>query len=226
MTLQHAKQRFLNDIKLTKDEAKITDLNARIEQLKSEAADLQQRIPDDWESVATQFKTLNSDMIKARRSYQNNVDTAYMQLAEIEAILAGTENAASLAEPLQALAGPIESGEIEASMEEINEVESMISSMTGLSKVKSLLSKSRRALKKGEHKRPQAIEHYQQALALYADNIAWREAAQPALLPALTAFKSSLDETVGIRSQKKLTLGQAKYVARCQSTHKDISIDF
>ena len=215
-----------DDIKLTRDQGEIDRLTARIDELRAEQETLKNSIPAEWEAVSAEFKTLNGDMVKARRNYQNNVDTAYSQLTEIEEVLAGTDTAATLAEPLQALALPLESGEREATMAKIKEVESLMSSMTGVSKVKSLLSKARRALKKGEDQRAMAIEHYQAAGALFEQDLAWRKTAQMSVLPQLSEFKASLNKTVGLRSQKRLTVEQAKFVARCQSTHDDISIYF
>lgn len=213
-------------IKLTRDQAEIDALTAQIEELVAEKSALSGRIPAEWEAVSAKFNTLNDDLTKARRAYQNNVDTAYTQLAEIEQVLAGTADAETLAEPLKALATPIASGDREAAMEQIQALESLMSSVSGVSEVKSLLSKARRALKKGEDQRATAIEHYAAATTLYEQDMAWRQAAQSALLPQLGEFKSSLNETVGLRSQKKLTVDQAKFVASCQSTHEDISIYF
>ncbi len=215
-----------DDIKLTSDQGEIDQLTASIEELKAEQVTLANSIPAEWDAISSEFKMLNSDMVKARRNYQNNVDTAYSQLVEIEEVLAGTDNVATLAEPLQALAMPLESGEREATMDQIKEVESLMSSMTGVSQVKSLLSKARRALKKGEDQRAEAIEHYQAAGALYEQDMAWRKTAQASILSQLSEFRTSLNETVGLRSQRKLTQDQAKFVARCQSDHKDISIYF
>ncbi|MCP4008779.1 MAG: TRAP transporter large permease subunit [Proteobacteria bacterium] len=215
-----------DDVKRTQDQAEKAALNAKIETLKSEQTSLQDGIPTEWVSISGEFKARNDAMIKARRTYQNNVDAAITQLSDIQSILAGTEETAALAEPLQALAEPLQTGEIETTMAQIKELESSMSSIAGVSKIKTLLSKSRRALKKGEDQREKAIDLYQQAGALYEQNIAWRQAAQASVLPQLSTFKTSLDETVGIRSQKKLSIEQAKFVARCQAGHEDISVYF
>jgi tripartite ATP-independent transporter DctM subunit len=215
-----------DDIKRTQNQAEIDSLKVNIETLKAEQLVLQDRIPAEWASVSGEFKLRNEAMIKARRTYQNNVDSAYTQLNEIETVLSGTESAAALADPLQALAIPLQSGEIEATMAKIKEVESMMSSVSGVSKIKTLLSKSRRALKKGEDQREKAISLYQEAGQLFDQNISWRRRAQAEVLTGLIEFKSNLNDTVGIRSQKKLSLGQAKFVASCQAGHEDISVYF
>ena len=215
-----------DDIKRTQDQKEKDALNAKIEKLNTELLSLQESIPAEWESVSGEFKTRNDAMIKARRTYQNNVDTAMMQLRDIQNVLAGTDDAVALTEPLQALAEPMQTGELAATMAQIKELESQMSTVAGVSKIKTLLSKSRRALKKGEDQREKAIGLYQQAGTLYEQDIAWRTAAKISVLPELSAFTSGLSETVGLRLQKKLTIGQAKYVARCQAGHEDISVYF
>ncbi len=215
-----------DDIKRTQGQKEKDALNAKIEKLNTELLSLQESIPAEWESVSGEFKTRNDAMIKARRTYQNNVDTAMMQLGDIQNVLAGTDDAVALTDALQALAKPMQTGELAATMAQIKELESQMSTVAGVSKIKTLLSKSRRALKKGEDQREKAIGLYQQASALYEQDIAWRTAAEISVLPELSAFTRGLSETVGLRSQKKLTIDQAKYVARCQAGHEDISVYF
>jgi tripartite ATP-independent transporter DctM subunit len=215
-----------DDIKQTKDLTRIAEINATISTLNSQEMKLQDSIPTEWDSISDEFNTRNQAMIKARRAYQNNADTAIEQIIEIEKVLAGTDQAAALLTSLMALAETVQSGELKSTMAQIKELESIMSSVPGVSKIKTLLSKSRRALKKGEKQRDKAIDLYQQATVLYTQNMAWRQAAQPQVLPELSAFRTSLNNTVGIRSQQKLSLDQAKFVARCQAGHNDISVYF
>ncbi len=215
-----------DNMKRTKDTAKISALQDEIKVLKEREIVLQDSIPAEWESASKEFKLRNESMIKARRSYQNNVDSAYGQLSEVETVINATDAAAALEPKLKALAQPIQNAAPDEAMAQIKAIESEMSSLVGVSKIKTLLSKSRRALKKGEDQREKAIALYQDAMALYAENIAWRQAAEQSILPQLSTFMQSLTETVGLRLQKRLSLGQAKFVARCQADHKDISVYF
>lgn len=215
-----------DDIKSTTDTTKISDMNENINSLKALEVELRDSIPSTWDSVSKEFVLLNESMIKARRIYQSNVDTAYAQLAEVENIVNATEAAIALQSSLDALSEPIQQAPLTEAMEQIKAVEGEMSSVAGVSKIKTLLSKSRRALKKGEDQREKAFALYEEAMALYQQNIAWREQAKSAFLPQLSSFMSGLSETVGIRSQKRLTIEQAKFIARCQSDHKDISVYF
>ncbi len=215
-----------DDVKRAQELDEKAAITAQINELKLQLTALQDSIPQDWASISSEFKTRNDAMNKARRIYQNNVDTAMTQLGDIQNVLNGTEQAIALSDPLQALAEPVQTGELDTTMAQIKALESQMSEVAGVSKIKTLLSKSRRALKKGEAQRAKAIDLYQQAGALYEQNISWRKTAEMSVLPALSAFTASLAETVGIRAQKKLTIDQAKFVARCQAGHKDISVYF
>lgn len=215
-----------DDAKRTKDSDKISAINNKIDALKAEEIALTDTIPAEWESVAAEFKLRNDAMLKARRSYENNVDSAYTVLDELETLLAGTESTATLETGLRTLGQAIRDNEPKQAMASIKAFEKQMSSAVGVSKVKTLLSKSRRTLKKGEDQRDKAIELYQQAVALFEQNIAWRTEAAQSILPQLTSFKSALSETVGLRSQTRLTKPQAKFVALCQANHEDISVYF
>jgi tripartite ATP-independent transporter DctM subunit len=215
-----------DDVKRAQTQSETDALNEEIEELNLELLSMRDSIPVEWATVSSEFNARNEAMIKARRNYQNNVDTAMAQLGDIQTVLTGTEDAIALAEPLQALAEPLRTSELEPTMVQIIELESQMSTVAGVSKIKTLLSKSRRALKKGEDQREKAISLYQQAGALYEQNIAWRKIAEISVLPELNVFVSSLNNTVGIRAQKKLSIDQAKFVARCQAGHTDISVYF
>lgn len=215
-----------DQIKRNDDSDKVKSLKSEIAELKQDIQQLEDSVPAEWEPISAEFKTLNEILAKARREYQNATDTAYSQLQEAEAVIAATDDAKPFGAMLAALEAPVSSGAPETAMEAIKSLENQMSNVAGLSAVKNLLSKARRALKKGEAQRAKAIEQYQQASQRFDENIQWRTEAQQSLLPKLTAFKQSLNGTVGIRSQAKLSTEQAKYVARCQASHKDISAYF
>lgn len=215
-----------DDIKRTTDTAKISKLEAKIASLKAREIELQESIPTAWESASNEFKLRNESMIKARRAYQNNVDTAYAQLAEVQDIVNATDDAIALQDSLDSLLEPIQSGDLADAMSQIKAVEGEMSAVLGVSKIKTLLSKSRRALKKGEDQREKANSLYHEAMVLYQQNIEWRQQAKASFQPPLSDFMASLSETVGLRSQNRLTIPQAKFIARCQADHQDISVYF
>ncbi len=218
-------------IKTSKNPSSTDEYRQNIEQLNQEKTALMDSIPAQWEATSKEFKARNEALTKARRAYQQNVDKAYAGVVEIESILATTSKASALREPIEALQASFESGDINKTMQSIQAVEKTMSDVPGVSNVKTLLSKSRRALKKAlkkdaEKQQALALEAYQQAKQSYAEHLVWREQAQSSVLPQLSEFKQGISETIGVRGQTRLTVEQAKYVAQCQSGHEDISIYF
>ena len=54
----------------------------------------------------------------------------------------------------------------------------------------------------------------------------WRKRAKNDLLPQLNEFDNAIKDTIGLRLQERLTKKQAKFVSRCRSIHRDISLNF
>ena len=61
---------------------------------------------------------------------------------------------------------------------------------------------------------------------LYDQEVSWREDANKNLFPALMKYNEVIKNNIGLRLQSRLTKEQAKFVARCNSVHRDISLNF
>lgn len=99
-------------------------------------------------------------------------------------------------------------------------------SIEGASKIKSHLSKARRALKARKPSKEKALKEMDKAIKLYEEQKVWRAQATAPLLPALTSYEEIIRNTIGIRQQKRLTQEQALYVASCNSGNRDVSLNF
>ena len=62
--------------------------------------------------------------------------------------------------------------------------------------------------------------------SIFLKGLNWRSDASKNLMPKLIEYDSALKETIGLRLQSKLTKEQAIYVSRCNSIHRDISLNF
>ena len=65
-----------------------------------------------------------------------------------------------------------------------------------------------------------------EAFALYDKEVKWRNDAAKNLMPALEKYNLVIKDNIGLRLQSRLTKDQAKYVASCNSVHRDISLNF
>ena len=54
----------------------------------------------------------------------------------------------------------------------------------------------------------------------------WRKDATKNLMPALEKYNLVIKNNIGLRLQSRLTKDQAKLVAKCNSVHRDISLNF
>ncbi len=61
---------------------------------------------------------------------------------------------------------------------------------------------------------------------LYNKEVKWRSDANKNLLSELMKYNLVIKDNIGLRLQSKLTKDQAKYVASCNSIHRDISLNF
>ncbi|MEE9447693.1 MAG: TRAP transporter large permease subunit [Arenicellales bacterium] len=208
------------------DAAQSNAINAQISSLQRQESSLRDSIPDTWGAMSGEFKLRNDALKKARRDYQSTLDGAFNQISDLQNVLASTASAEDLSAPLAALSEGVHSGDPAETMFQIKALEKQMSDVPGVSKIKTLLSKARRALKKGEAKRDKAIASYTKATELFAANLTWRTASKDSLLPQLSRFKADLSDHIGLRAQDKLSVDQAKYVASCQANHRDISIYF
>ena len=61
---------------------------------------------------------------------------------------------------------------------------------------------------------------------LFNLEVSWRDDANKNLLPELIKYNDVIKHNIGLRLQSRLTKEQAKFVARCNSVHRDISLNF
>ena len=65
-----------------------------------------------------------------------------------------------------------------------------------------------------------------ETFTLFDQEVSWREDANKNLLPELIKYNEVIKHNIGLRLQSRLTKEQAKFVARCNSVHRDISLNF
>ena len=109
-----------------------------------------------------------------------------------------------------------------------NDDDSEIVDIKGTSAINSQLSKARRILKKDDtvEGKDKAMAFYNKAIEAYKEDKQWREKANTTLLADLNAYDQSINNTIGLRQQKRLTDDQAKGVASCLSVHRNVSLEF
>jgi len=211
------------------DETVLTaSLQATIDSAKVEQEALKASIPETWASAREKFVTLNTTMTKAQRNYYNTTDGSYETLSSLRGVIAATGALKDFRPEIDKLPDTIANAEKDEAMEIIKAAESKLSDIAGSSKIKSALSKARRAIKKddGEEGRAKAMTFHATAIEQYESEMAWRSKAEAELAPKLDTYNSAIISTIGLRAQPRLDDDLAKQVALCKSSHRDISLSF
>ena len=61
---------------------------------------------------------------------------------------------------------------------------------------------------------------------LFNEEVKWRNKASKSLSKEIDKYDGVISETIGLRLQERLTKKQAKFVSKCRSVHRDISLNF
>ena len=61
---------------------------------------------------------------------------------------------------------------------------------------------------------------------LFNKEVKWRKDASENLMPEIQKYNEVIKNNIGLRLQSRLTKEQAKFVAKCNSIHRDISLNF
>ncbi len=69
-------------------------------------------------------------------------------------------------------------------------------------------------------------EMFEEYFAIFISEILWRKSAVQNLTEKIDNYELAIRDTIGLRLQSRLTKEQAKYVAKCRSVHRDISLNF
>ena len=204
----------------------IKRLEEQIAALKAQKAELEAEIPADWKDARKRHVDLEKAEKKARTLYRRNVDDAYEPIKEIRTLVGATEQLVALDGELRGLGAVISGEEPVKAMDTIKAFEKKLSAVPGTSKIKSKLSKTRRALKGASPKRDVARTELNDAISLFSTEVDWRKRAASGLSEGLETYNDGIKDTLGLRLQTRLPKELATDVAACLSHHRDISLSF
>ncbi len=214
------------DLNRAVEEEDVHRLQRRAAELKEMKKALNDSIPAQWAPTRKRYAGLLDTEIKARRLYRRTVDDAYEPVAELRKIMASAEALAELEGRLTALADIVVNETPEKATEAIKAVTRDLRKVSDTSGIASKLSRARRALRGNNPKPEKAAKEIAEALRRYHTELGWRRDASAKLEPDLKAYDDAIKDTIGLRSQERLSSEQAGIVASCMSIHRDISLKF
>ncbi len=198
----------------------------RISELTGKIAALAAEIPSDWQTRHEDFRALQKAEDKARKRYRRNVDDAYAPIGELVGIIGDVDRLAALEPDLVALRENIAGSAPADSVKRIAQVAKALGAVAGAGKIRSRLSRARRALRRKEPDQTKALKRLDQAIATFGEELAWRQRAKRELLPGLAAYEAAIRGTIGLRQQPRLPYSRALEIASCTAEHRDISLYF
>ena len=226
--LEELKQRK-NRLVRSKQDALQEELNRideTIKTLEEIKTEILAQVPENWKSQRALFEKQNKDLRSTRMKYRRNVDEAYEPIKTINGILKDTDALRNQRNKIESIGQIIMQQEPDGAMKQIKLIEKELGNIKGSSSIKSKISKARRALKGKNSNREKANKFWKEALTIFDKEMQWRQKALSELIQPLDAYDTLIKDSIGLRSQKKLGLEQAKSIAVCKSSHQDISLNF
>ncbi|WP_093036033.1 TRAP transporter large permease [Roseovarius azorensis] len=193
----------------------VSDWKQDIGVLKAEVAVLLARIPDSWKEVESTFQKLTQAAQTARLQYRRAADSAYAPAAEAIAMLHAID-------ALQALRADLPATASDLTADRLAGLSARARDIPGGRDIASALQDTRRAQSDGKDISGPMAE----ARALIDAEITWRTRAAETAGPGLRVFEAAIRDTIGARSQPKLSEDQARFIAGCMSSHRDLSLNF
>jgi TRAP-type mannitol/chloroaromatic compound transport system permease large subunit len=201
-------------------------LESEFEILSEQRENLLSQVPATWKGARDGFLERSKALKKARLRYRQTVDAAYVNVVRLQGLIADADSLAALDKEIASLTQIVQDSSVKAAIAAVKVVEKKLGTVAGSGKVKSKLSKARRALKKKTPKIDKALKHLSQGIKLFQAEVAWRSRAKTELLGSLQVYDDLLKKSIGLRLQRYMTTEQAQYVAVCHSHHKDVSLNF
>lgn len=221
--LENRSGRLRGDENAAKREA----IAEEIKVLEAEVVELEKLIPEEWEGKRAEFVELLKAETKLRTQYRRTVDNAYEPVRELALTLASTGAFVELGEEIKSLAPRVEAESPEVVMPVIQELERSFGEITGPGEVRKALSQVRRALRGSSPDKEKALEELEKAIVVFDDEVDWRsEAASADILPKIQSYEQDIRGTIGIRQQQDMPRELGLFIASCNASHRDVSLNF
>jgi hypothetical protein len=208
------------------DENRIDEIQASIAKIEIDINTLGAGIPEQWEASHAEFVSLAKAEKKARQKYRRNVDESYEMIVTMRRMIAELDQLIAVEDHFLPLLDAIQDQSADEAMQAIKMVGAEVDSLTEMHRVKSKLSKSRRALRGDNPDREKAAALVTQALEQMKTEIEWHQRAAGELAAELEAYDQAIARTIGMRMQERLTQEQAESIASCLAVHKDLTLHF
>ena len=213
--------------KLKKD--KVSEKNKiklKIEDYQLEIDEIKKQIPENWASKNKEFEIIKKAKNTQTKRYKKNVDEAYDNLDQIAMFIKDHENLQKLSPEIQNLKYEINNKNYQNSILIIDSLFEKLSEISGTEEFANRLDDLYSLVDSEEIDENKISDASSEAFILFDKEVNWRKDAAQNLMPELEKYNEVIKNNIGLRLQSRLTKEQAKFVASCNSIHRDISLNF
>ncbi len=211
------------------DDEDVSDKNKilqKIENVKLEIEEIQNTIPQEWKAKNDEFNKINKAKNLAIKKYKKTVDNAYEDLLLIKEFINDGEKFEELSQDMKLLKSKIDNrGYIDA-IEFIDNIFEKVGEISGSDEFADKLDYLITLMDEDEVDFEKLQSSANDTYVLFQQEIDWRKNFKKKHMDKITSHDKVISETIGLRLQSKLTKEQAIYVSRCNSIHRDISLNF
>ena len=211
------------------DDEDVSDKNKilqKIENVKLEIEEIQNTIPQEWKSKNDEFNKINKAKNLAVKKYKKTVDNAYEDLLLIKEFINHGEKFEELSQDMKLLKSKIDNrGYIDA-IEFIDNIFEKVGEISGSDEFADKLDYLITLMDEDEVDFEKLQTSANDTYVLFQQEIDWRKNFKKKYMDKINAHDKIISETIGLRLQSKLTKEQAIYVSKCNSIHRDISLNF
>ena len=218
-------EKIKKEIRLEIDPTEIEKLDSEILDYQNEIEKIKMTIPSNWESENSEFNNILNEYNKTKLKYNKTVDNSFNELMEFIEIFKNLERLVLIEDSFDKIFNKIEKEDKNIS-DQLKEFEKKFNKFNQVSNIKKPIKNARKLLKKNYDKKSEALELIMESKLIYEKEIFWRLKAKDILLEDFILLSKLGEETFGLRKQDSLNKEQAVYLARCKSSHEDISLYF
>ncbi len=211
------------------DDDNLTDKNKlelKIENYELEIKELQNKVPETWKAKNGDFEILLKAKNTRTKRYRKNVDEAYEALDQIVIFINDNEKLKELSPEIKELKYTIDNKNYQNAISVIDGLFEKLGEISGTEEFANKLDDLISVIDNDEVDEQKLTEIISETFGLFNLEVSWRNEANENLLPELIKYNDVIKHNIGLRLQNRLTKDQAKFVARCNSVHRDISLNF
>ncbi len=201
-------------------------IELQIEDYQLEIEEIKKQIPENWTSKNKEFEIIQKAKNIQTKRYKKNVDQAYDNLDQIVMFINDHDKLNDLSSEINNLKRNIDSADYEKSISIIDSLFEKLGEISGSEEIANKLDDLYSLIDSEEKDLIKISDASYEVNMLFKKEVSWRKDASKNLMPELEKYNSVIKNNIGLRLQSKLTKEQAKLVARCNSIHRDISLNF